>query len=305
MAPNGITNAIGWQARRQQTRWRSCDRLVVPMKKKVTPIKTQSAATGKEDVTATLIGVFKRLISEGSLAPGHRLPAERELAEMFGVSRSSLRQALKVLEIMGVISQRVGDGTYLNTAAPSILAEPLELLILLDGRSFHELMEARLMVEPELAARAAARATLEDVAELQQALTDMEENREDHARFTENDLLFHKTIFRIAGNRVCSLMFTVVHQSLERLIHLTSQLVEPEHTLQLHRRIFVAIRRRDADDARRRMKEHLEDAGELFKRATELQAQSSLQSRIGELTSGANHAEKLTRQFHLKRNKKM
>lgn len=267
------------------------------MKSKVIPFKPQSAAVAKDDVTATLIGVFKRLISEGSLTPGHRLPAERELAELFGVSRSSLRQALKVLEIMGVISQRVGDGTYLNTAAPAILAEPLEFLILLDGLSFHELMEARLIVEPELAARAAARATLEDVAELQQVLTEMEASRKDDGRFTEFDLLFHKTIFRIAGNRVCSLMFTVVHQSLERLIHLTSQLVEPEHTLQLHRRIFLAIRRKDADDARRRMIEHLEDARELFKRTTALQAHSSLQSRIGELTSAAESTEKLARQF--------
>jgi GntR family transcriptional repressor for pyruvate dehydrogenase complex len=274
------------------------------MKNKVIPFKAQSAAALKDDVTGTLISVFKRLISEGTLTPGHRLPSERELAEMFGVSRSSLRQALKVLEIMGVISQRVGDGTYLNTAAPSILAEPLEFLILLDGLSFHELMEARLIVEPELAARAADRATLEDVAELQQVLAEMEKYRLDHARFTEHDLLFHKTIFRIAGNRVCSLMFTVVHQSLERLIHLTSQLVEPEHTLQLHRRIFTAIRRKDADDARRRMAEHLVDARELFQHATALQAQSSLQSRIGELTSTASNrgsAEKLTRRFQRNR----
>jgi GntR family transcriptional repressor for pyruvate dehydrogenase complex len=275
--------------------------LVVPMKNKVIPIRVKPAGAGKEDVTGTLIGVFKRLISEGSLVPGHRLPAERELAEMFGVARSSLRQALKVLEIMGVISQRVGDGTYLNTAAPAILAEPMEFLILLDGLSFHELMEARLIVEPELAARAAARATVEDIAELQQAMAEMEENRQDHARFTECDLLFHQTIFRLAGNRVCSLMFTVVHQSLERLIHLTSQLVQPEHTLQLHRRIFVAIRRKDADEARRRMTEHLEDARELFKRATALQAQSSLQSRIGELKSATGAADKLTREFQRKR----
>src|SRR5262245_24907625 len=277
------------------------------MKSKVVPIKIRSTMTGKDDVTGTLVSHFKRLISEGSLVPGHRLPSERELAEMFGVSRSSLRQALKVLEIMGVISQRVGDGTYLNAAAPSILAEPLEFLILLDGLSFHELMEARLIVEPELAARAAARAMSEDVAELRQVLAEMEENRRDHARFTEYDLLFHQTIFRIAGNRVCSLMFTVVHQSLERLIDLTSQLVEPEHTLQLHRRIFLAIRRKDADEARRRMTEHLEDARELFKRATELQAQSSLQSRIGELTTTAfaspevDNTEKLTREFRRKR----
>lgn len=271
------------------------------MKSNVAPMRTQSTTAGKEDITAMLIGVFKRLISEGSLVPGNRLPAERELAEMFGVSRSSLRQALKVLEIMGVISQRVGDGTYLNTAAPSILAEPLEFFILLDGLTFHELMEARLIVEPELAARAAARATPEEVAELHQVLNLMEESREDHRRFTEGDLLFHKTIFRLAGNRVCSLMFTVVHQSLERLIHLTSQLVEPEHTLQLHRRIYTAIRRKDADEARRRMTEHLEDARELFVRASALQAQSSLQSRIGELTSAADGQAKLTREFKRQR----
>src|SRR5215470_2253663 len=138
------------------------------MKSKVVPIRTKAAAgtraaaIGKEDVTGTLIGVFKRLISEGSLAPGHRLPSERELAERFEVSRSSLRQALKVLEIMGVISQRVGDGTYLNAAAPTLLGEPMAFLILLDGISAHELMEARIIVEPELAARAASRATEED-----------------------------------------------------------------------------------------------------------------------------------------------
>jgi GntR family transcriptional repressor for pyruvate dehydrogenase complex len=77
----------------------------------------------KEDITSTLVGAFKQLISEGSLAPGSRLPPERELPRASG-SQVSLRRALKVLEIMGVISQRVGDGTYLNTAAASILLSP-------------------------------------------------------------------------------------------------------------------------------------------------------------------------------------
>src|SRR5215468_8785796 len=160
------------------------------MKKKVVSIRTRSMAPGKEDVTATLVGVFKRLISEGSLAPGHRLPAERELAEKFRVSRSSLRQALKVLQIMGVISQRVGDDTYLNAGAPSILSEPMEFLILLDGISFHELMEARLIVEPELAARAARRATAEDISELNAVHANMEQSQRNSARFVELDFLF-------------------------------------------------------------------------------------------------------------------
>ncbi len=219
------------------------------------------------------------MIADGTVMPGQKLPPERDLAKSFGVARSSLRQALKVLEIMGVISQRVGDGTYLNTGAAAILGEPMEFLILLDGITFHELMEARLIVEPELTARAAARATTEDIAELRGVLKGMEEARGDHARFVEQDLLFHHTIFRIAANRVCGLMFTVVHQSLAKLIHLTSQVVPEEHTLALHRRVFQAIRKRDAEEARRRMIEHLDDARGLLLRAAEEQAREEVRSR--------------------------
>ena len=236
-------------------------------------------AAAKQDITARLITAFKGMIADGTVLPGQKLPPERDLALSFGVARSSLRQALKVLEIMGVISQRVGDGTYLNTGAAAILGEPMEFLILLDGITFHELMEARLIVEPELTARAAARATTEDIAELRGVLKGMEEARGDHGRFVEQDLLFHNTIFRIAANRVCGLMFTVVHQSLAKLIHLTSQVVPEEHTLALHRRIFHAIRKRDAEEARRRMTEHLDDARGLLLRAAEEQASEGVRRR--------------------------
>ena len=237
----------------------------------------------KEDVTVKLIAVFKQLIAEGTLEPGGRLPAERELAESFGVSRSSLRQALKVLEIMGVISQRVGDGTYLNKGADAILREPMEFLILLDGISAHELMEARLLVEPELAARAALRASDEDIAEIQKELRAMEASKEDHAGFVAHDLLFHQAVFHAAGNRVTSLMFSVVHKSLDKLITMTSQVVEPEHTLTLHRRIYQAIRKRDQEESRRRMTEHLVDARELLSRAAEKQSHLHMATRIHSL----------------------
>lgn len=235
---------------------------------------------GKEDVTVKLIAIFKRLISEGTLAPGSRLPAERELAVSFGVSRSSLRQALKVLEIMGVISQRVGDGTYLNTGAEAILGEPMEFLILLDGITFHELMEARLIVEPELAAQAAVRASSADVAAIQRELKAMEMAGSDHDRVAEHDLLFHQAIFQAAGNRVCGLMFSVVHRSLRELITITAELVDAEHTLVLHRRILAAIRKRDPDEARRRMSEHLQDARRLINKATGSKGQAEILERI-------------------------
>jgi GntR family transcriptional repressor for pyruvate dehydrogenase complex len=234
--------------------------------------------------TAKLLATFKRLISEGDLQPGAKLPAERELASSLGVARSSLRQALKVLEIMGVISQRVGDGTYLNSGATSILGEPMEFLILLDGISFHELMEARLIVEPELAARAAERASEEDLAALRRAMTAMEAAADDPPAFVQHDLAFHREIFRTAGNRVCDLMFSVVHSSLRTLVEHTSQAVPAEHTLRLHRKIYAAIRRRDAESARRRMAEHLVDARSLLAMAAEKQAIHRLKERIGAIS---------------------
>jgi GntR family transcriptional repressor for pyruvate dehydrogenase complex len=237
----------------------------------------------KLDVTARLLATFKQLISEGTLVPGARLPAEREMAANLRVSRGSLRQVLKMLEIMGVVSQRVGDGTYLNAAAHSMLAEPMEFLILLDGITFEELMDARLIVEPELAARAARRASPEQVAALRGSLDRMG-NGTGHGEVVEDDLRFHRTIFLMAENRVCSLMFSIVHESLHKLMEITSQMVDLEHTLRLHQRIYNAIRKGDAAEAHARMFAHLTDAKELLIRSNAARIQTQLGDRLSTLS---------------------
>jgi GntR family transcriptional repressor for pyruvate dehydrogenase complex len=234
----------------------------------------------KVDVTARLLATFKQLISEGALVPGARLPAEREMANNLRVSRGSLRQVLKMLEIMGVVSQRVGDGTYLNAAAHSMLAEPMEFLILLDGITFEELMDARLIVEPELAARAATRASPEQVAALRGSLDRMGTE----AEVVEDDLRFHRTIFLMAENRVCSLMFSIVHESLHKLMEITSQMVDLEHTLRLHQRIYNAIKKGDPGEARARMFAHLTDAKELLTKSNAARIQTQLGDRLSTLS---------------------
>jgi GntR family transcriptional repressor for pyruvate dehydrogenase complex len=237
----------------------------------------------KVDVTARLLATFKQLISEGTLVPGARLPAEREMATNLRVSRGSLRQVLKMLEIMGVVSQRVGDGTYLNAAAHSMLAEPMEFLILLDGISSEELMDARLIVEPELAARAASRASREQVMALRDSLDRMV-NSTGHTEVVEDDLQFHRTIFQMADNRVCSLMFSIVHESLRKLMEITSQMVDLEHTLRLHQRIYTAIRKGDPGEARARMLGHLADAKELLIKSNAARIQTQLGDRLSTLS---------------------
>jgi len=214
-------------------------------------------------ITAKLIGNIKRRISTGAIVPGAKFPPERELAKEFGVNRASLRQALKVLEIMGVLTQRVGDGTYLSASAESILKEPLDFLILLDDLSHHELMETRMIVEPELAARAAERATTEDLVGLRRAIAAMENCRTNQERL-EADLAFHQCIFRASGNRICHLLFNVIHRSVLTSMSKLSTRVPLDRPLTFHKRIYAAIQQRNVEDARRQMLDHIADTKALL-----------------------------------------
>ncbi len=218
----------------------------------------------KEDVTHLLILRFQQLLADGLLSPGTKLPPERELAANFGVARSSLRQALKVLEIMGVITQKVGDGSYLNKDASSVLSVPMEFLFLLDDTSVHELTEMRLMMEPALAAKAAERANTEDIALLRQSVIDLGQSKGDRVRLVAADLLFHRAIFQASGNRLTGRLFHIIHRAMLNMMMVTSQLVDLEHTLHFHQPILAAIERRDPDLAFKLMTDHLTDARNLL-----------------------------------------
>ncbi|MEO7142706.1 MAG: FadR/GntR family transcriptional regulator [Bryobacteraceae bacterium] len=228
----------------------------------------------KDDLTSQLIASFKNLIAQGALTPGSKLPAERDMALRFGVSRPSLRHALKVLGTLGVVRQRVGDGTYLSTSASEILTEPLEFLVLLDGISLAELLETRLIVEPELAARAAERATAEDLADLRGSLEAMAAGARagdaPEGKLVDLDIRFHQVIFRASGNRLCRHIFALIHRAMGASIQLTSRMVEWEHTLAYHQPIYDAIFHRQPDRARRAMLAHLSDTRMLLARAADV-----------------------------------
>jgi GntR family transcriptional repressor for pyruvate dehydrogenase complex len=236
---------------------------------KLVPMKTIRNSSKPEEtvsdgrVTARLISSFKSMIADGTLTPGAKFPPERDLATKFAVNRTSVRQALKVLEIMGVLNQRVGDGTYLSNGAETILNEPIDFLVLLDDLSHHELFETRLIVEPELTARAAERATSEDIAVLRSAVSAMEKCKNTKERL-DADLAFHDAIFRASGNRICQLLFKRIHRTvLMSMSHLSNR-VALEQPLMYHKRIYTAIRERDIEGARQAMREHILDARSLL-----------------------------------------
>ena len=225
---------------------------------------SEHVLSSKDDVTHLLILRFQQMLSDGVLAPGTKLPPERELAASFNVARSSLRQALKVLEIMGVITQKVGDGSYLNRDASSVLAVPMEFLFLLDDTSVQELTELRFMIEPALAAKAAERANSDDIALLRQSITDLENSKRDRVKLVASDLLFHRAIFQASGNRLTGRLFHTIHRAMLNMMMVTSQLVDLEHTVAFHKPILAAIERRDSELAARLMTAHLADATELL-----------------------------------------
>ena len=242
---------------------------VAPVSKSRSPRMAQTLPLEyrNEDVTSKLIGQFRDMIADRTLLLGTRLPAERDLACSFAVSRNSVRQALKVLEIMGVVKQKMGSGTYLNEDASSILTEAFRFLVLMDSISHEELYQTRLMMEPELAACAAEKATLEHLRHISRAIEAMKEAGNDFQRVIEADVEFHNRIFEAAGSRVCQSVFTVLHRALLESVAITSREVDVSHTLRFHQEIYQAIYDRAPERARQAMREHIEDARAVMRRS--------------------------------------
>jgi GntR family transcriptional repressor for pyruvate dehydrogenase complex len=230
---------------------------------------TDQIVSHKEDLTHLLILRFQQMLSDGVLTPGMKLPSERELAAYFKVARSSLRQALKVLEILGVITQKVGDGSYLNRDASSVLAVPMKFLFLLDDTTVEELAELRLIMEPAFAAKAADRANASDMVRLRQSITNMENSKGDQLKLVASDLQFHRAIFQASGNRLTGRIFHTIHRAMLQMITVTSQLVDLEHTTAFHKPILDAIEKRNPLLASRLMTEPLVDAGSLVAKGRE------------------------------------
>lgn len=220
----------------------------------------------RDDLTTKLIASFKDLIARRVLKPGAKLPPERDLAQRFGVSRSSLRHALKSLDTLGIITQRVGDGTYLTSDPSHILVAPLEFLLLMEGISELDVADTRLIVEPELAARAAAQASEELIARLGELMEGLR-TETDSTKLIELDIAFHEAIFSESGNRLISRIFSMLHRLVYNNMEITSQHVDSAHTLQFHEPIYRAICDRNPTEARNCMIAHLTDSRQILQQA--------------------------------------
>jgi GntR family transcriptional repressor for pyruvate dehydrogenase complex len=206
-----------------------------------------------------IVRQVKQMIAEGRLKSGDQLPPERDLAEKFVVSRTSVREALRALESLGLIEVRPGEGTFVREMSIEALVEPLALVMTSERAAIGELFEARRLLEPALAGLAASRATPDEIQEMERTLE--EQAREIAAGKTglAQDAAFHAAIGAAAHNRaitrIAHAIMDLLTQSREESLNTPGR---PTRSHQDHRRILAAITARDERAARQAMLEHLE-----------------------------------------------
>jgi GntR family transcriptional repressor for pyruvate dehydrogenase complex len=209
-------------------------------------------------IYAEIVRQIRSLVSDGRLKSGDRLPPERELAEQFRVSRTSVREALRALESTGLIEIRAGEGAFVREVSVEALVEPLALVILNQREAIAELYEARRVLEPPIAGLAARRASPDELAEMVRILE--EQAREVAAGRTglPQDAAFHTAIGEAAHNRaitrIVAALMDLLTQTREESLQTPGR---PQRSHQDHRRVLAAIQARDDEGARQAMLDHL------------------------------------------------
>ena len=217
----------------------------------------------KTRVYEEIVFKIKDMLEKGRLKSGDQLPGERELSEVFQVSRSSVREALRTLETQGFLESRQGDGTYIASKPVESLVSPLASAIFSEKDSQMELFEMRRLIEPRLAHLAAERATQEEIAMMEQALVLQEEAVARGETGTDVDKSFHYIMAKATKNKVLlrltDSMRDLLAESRDKYLQVEGR---PDKSILRHRQVLDAIKARDGELAAQVMLEHVVDIEE-------------------------------------------
>jgi len=211
-------------------------------------------------------------ILKGQLKPGDQLPAERDLAHSFGVSRTAVREAVKTLREKGLVEAYSGRGTFVTNGTSHSIRQSLDLMIRinpLEGSA--NLAELRLVLEPEIAALAAARIEEQLLSTMREAVEEMDRSLRDPDAYVEADLDFHLALAEAAGNPlILSLLDSIVGLLREQRSRIFNVDGGPERGQFHHKRILAAVEQGNPEAAREAMRAHLqqvlEDSSSLGKK---------------------------------------
>jgi len=211
-----------------------------------------------------IVQQIEESIVRGSLKPGDQLPAERELAQRFGVSRTAVREAVKALREKGLVEAYSGRGTFITDGTTQAVRQSLDLMVKIgQPEGSTHLAEVRAILEPEIAALAAQRIQERERATMREAVATMDRAGQDPDAYIEADLDFHLALAEGAANPlILSLLDSIVGLLREQRLRIFQVPGGPERGQIHHKRILDAVERHNADDARRAMRAHLEQVRE-------------------------------------------
>jgi GntR family transcriptional regulator, transcriptional repressor for pyruvate dehydrogenase complex len=225
--------------------------------------KSDFEAIRKNKVYEEVAKQIERMILK-KLRPGDKLPSERELAEMLQVSRSSIRDAIRGLELIGLVEPRQGSGTIVRELSTESLVNPIANALKHRHEMVTELLDFRKMLEPPLAARAATHASPEETAEMEEILRRQEERQAKGEAAIAEDAEFHYSIALASGNsvvlKVIDTIMDLLRETRERSLQVEGR---SQKSLAAHRKILTAIKRHDGEAAKAAMRRHIEDIEEI------------------------------------------
>ncbi len=218
----------------------------------------------KTRVSEEIISQVRDLITSGRLKIGDRLPAERELAKTLQVGRSTVREAIRALESLGILQARPGEGTFLVSNLSEDRLDPITANAFKSWENQRKLFEVRMVIEPDLAALAARRASLDQIVKMREAIQEQDTSVKAGQTGMKADTAFHFLLAEAAGNdvlfRIMDSLMDLLRETREASLHTGGR---PVSSLKQHKAILRAIEARDPQAAERRMREHITDMEKL------------------------------------------
>lgn len=217
------------------------------------PERGVEKANGRTTAVGSVISYVEGLVKDGTPSD-ERLPSEAEICEIVGVSRTPVREAMKILDAIGVIEIRRGVGTYFRQHARSALGYLLMFDAAIEQATPEQLFEARLMVEQTTAELASIRSTPEDIQRMREANSELlrlaESQDIDLEQVTEADIAFHKAVFDACGNPLIAAIGKLTIEQVRPWVRLTNQDEGPMKSVEIHNEMIAAIEKHDVSEAR-------------------------------------------------------
>jgi GntR family transcriptional repressor for pyruvate dehydrogenase complex len=227
-------------------------------------MKINSMRIERKRLTDQIIDQLIAMVTDGKLKPGDKLPSETALMEQFGVGRSSLREAIGALSLIGMLTVRPGHGTHVAPSAGDSFSKPLRWGMFVGWREkLHEFIEARINLEQTLVGLAAERVTEKDIEEIRRGLNLLKSPKLTKRRAIQADLVFHMAIANASHNSVLSRFLEELRQPVKNWMEQKASLFGGyDSVFEQHEAVFNAILARDPARAQKAMRKHLEAVGE-------------------------------------------